>query len=109
MRAGAVYALGLAQDRDSLGSMTPLSAATYPGTGQLELMVNADADWEDSARVAVLCARRLVCKYGLRNLWMPDLDLYLGEWLDGRVGSGSQGADMEGEALQAVAHDRRCE
>lgn len=51
---GVVYCVGVINAYDVLSSVSPLAAAAHPGTGKLEILVNAEADWKDSAKVAIL-------------------------------------------------------
>lgn len=70
-----------------------MAAATFSGSGRLQLLLHAATTYKDAAVVAVLCARRLRERLGMRDLWAPNLDLVIGE-------------SAQGPALQC--HKRTC-
>lgn len=78
--AEVVYGLAVVGGSEGEGVVFPLAAAALPGSGRLEVLVNGTGVFLDCAKAALLCVRRLRGRLELRDLWAPDVDLYLGGW-----------------------------
>lgn len=78
--AGFIYGVGAAEGTREHGAVAPVGAATFPGSGRLQVLLHGTPTYKGAAALGVLCVRRLRERLGMRDLWAPDLDLVIGEW-----------------------------
>lgn len=78
-RIGFIYGIAVLPTDGGRGSIVPLTATAYAGSGKLQVMAHSTVEWRKTAHLASLCVRRLRERLRLRDLWAPDLDLYVGK------------------------------